>query len=139
MHHHLYVACIYTYAHTGISGFKDLQLQQNLVDVWAEIFQSCQWLWVLIRPNSLGHIFSCSEKTQLQVKPVYGVADEAFKHSSFLGSEKLRKPKLEGIFFFFLNLASKDSRCLVLIYLNRIHSMVFLLIFNAILQWNVLP
>lgn len=66
------------------------------------------------------------------------MAAEHYCKSSFWGTEKLRKPKLEGNFIFF-KLASKDSKQLVIISLNRIHCVVFLHIFNAIIQWNALP
>lgn len=71
-----FVHCLYinTYVHTGISAYKDHQLQQSLVDGWAEIFRSCQWLWMPLCPYTLGHIFICSDKTQLQMKAVKSAA-----------------------------------------------------------------
>lgn len=87
VHYHLYIAYIYIHVHTGISAYKGHQLQQNPEDGWAEILQSCQWLWMPLCPYTLGQVFICSDKTQLQMKPVKSVADKHYCKSSFWGAK----------------------------------------------------
>lgn len=59
------------HAHTGISVYKALQLQQNLVDVWAEIFHL---------PASLGASLPKHFVQQFQLFWEYTTPDEAYIH-----------------------------------------------------------